>query len=729
MQLENGKNPPPIMVTKLNPLLLIVMLMLIARFGSATAQESAEGMVPEDSLFNEIPGTEIDISRWKCKFCPDPAEEPWFLELESGLGYVTNDSFKFGEYNGLHEEGAFFILDVDALYRDDDANYLDIRASDLGLDSKRVDIEGGTQGEFRVNLVLDEIYRHQLDTARTPYTGSTSQQLPGNWVAGATTAAMATLDSNLEDLDFSTRRRVLSLSSRIIQNRKWSYDALFERQTREGQMPFGAAIGTTFADARSAILAKPVDYVTDRFELVANYRDNKVTGSFSYAVSAFQNNNSALRWENAFSIGSNSGQVALEPDNQMQQITAAAQYRGFKNVALNGSMMIARLTQDERFLPYTVNSGVAAPPLPRTSLDGKVDVSRADANALWTISPKSRVKLSYEYFERVDNTDRATYTYVIADNTVTGIPRANFPYSFRTQKLKGETSYKLEHDDKIAGGLEYGRHERTYQEVDQSTETRVWARYSKTALDDINYSLELEGAERKADRYEVLAEITPPENPQLRKYNLADRNTVGASFKIDFVPAQRWFVNASLDQSSADYSNSPVGLEQSDDLSIGFDLQYLLSDEISLTGYLNRAVISSNQNNSSVAGDPDWSAENSDRINTFGVGLSYEPDNKGFRLAIDYVHTDAIGEIDFSDPSLTPLPDLKSKLDNIEIRAEFEYSENLSYRASYTYEVYEEKNWNIDGVDPDTIDNVLTLGETSPDYKIGVLWLSLKYRL
>jgi MtrB/PioB family decaheme-associated outer membrane protein len=367
--------------------------------------------------------------------------------------------------------------------------------------------------------------------------------------------------------------------------------------------------------------------------------------------------------------------------------------------------------------------------LPRTSLDGKVDVSRADANALWTISPKSRVKLSYEYFERVDNTDRATYTYVIADNTVTGIPRANFPYSFRTQKLKGETSYKLEHDDKIAGGLEYGRHERTYQEVDQATETRVWARYSKTALDDINYSLELEGAERKADRYEVLAEITPPENPQLRKYNLADRNTVGASFKIDFVPAQRWFVNASLDQSSADYSNSPVGLEQSDDLSIGFDLQYLLSDEISLTGYLNRAVISSNQNNSSVAGDPDWSAENSDRINTFGVGLSYEPDNKGFRLAIDYVHTDAIGEIDFSDPSLTPLPDLKSKLDNIEIRAEFEYSENLSYRASYTYEVYEEKNWNIHGVDPDTIDNVLTLGETSPDYKIGVLWLSLKYRL
>jgi MtrB/PioB family decaheme-associated outer membrane protein len=729
MQLENSKKTPVAMATKQKPFFLIVMLALIAGPGYAAAQESAEGVVPEGSRFNETPGTEIDTSRWRCKFCPDPAEEPWFLELETGLGYVSNDSFKFGEYNGLNEEGTFLILDIDSLYRDDEAKYFDFRASDLGLDSRRIDIEGGKQGEFRVNLELDQIYRYQLDTARTPYSGSTVQTLPGTWVAGSTTSAMTTLDSSLDDIDFSTRRRVLALSSRIIQNEKWSYDALFERQTKEGQVPFGAAIGTTFADARSAILAKPVDYVTDRFELVANYRDNKLTGSFSYVVSAFQDNNSALRWENAFSVGSNSGQIALEPDNQMQQISAVGKYRGFRDVTLNGALMIARLTQDERFLPYTVNSGVAAAPLPRTSLDGKVDISRADASALWTISPKSWARLSYEYFERIDDTDRATYTYVIADNTITGTPRANFPYDFRTQKLKGETSYRFEHDDKITGGLEYGIYDRSYQEVDQTSESRVWARYSKTALANINYSLELEGASRESDSYEVLSEIIPPENPQLRKYNLADKDAVGASFNIDLVVAERWFVNASLDQSSADYSNSPVGLAESEDLSVGFDLQYLLNDEISLTGYLNRAIISSTQNGSSISGAPDWSAENEDTVNTFGVGLSYEPDGGDFRLGVEYFHTDATGKIDFSDATLTPLPDLESELDNIEIYAEFERSENLSYRASYAYEVYEEKNWNLDGVAPDTIDNVLTLGETSPDYKIGVIWLSLKYRL
>ncbi len=717
------------MATIRNPITLIVGLALIAGTGYAADEESTEGVASARDLFNEIPDTDIDTSRWKCKFCPDNAEEPWFQEIETGLGYVSNDSDKFGEYNGLNEAGLSLKLDIDARYRDDEANYFDLRANDLGLDSRRVDIEGGTQGEYRVNLVLDQIYRYQPGTASTPYSGTTSQVLPSTWVAGSTTSAMTTLESDSDDIGFSTERRVLSLSSRIIQNRKWSYDFQFERQTKEGEVPFGASIGTTFADARSAILAKPVDYVTDRFELMANYRDNDISGSLSYVVSVFANDHRALQWENAFTAGSNSGQMALEPDNEMQQISATGQYRRFENVVLNGSLTFARLTQDERFLPYTVNGVVATPPLPRNSLDGKVDIARANANALWTINPKSRIKLYYEYFEHVDDTDRATYTYVVADNVLTSSPRANSPYDFRTQKLGAETSYRLEHDDKLAGGLEYGEKDRSFQEVDQSAETRVWAKYSKRASSNVNYSLEIDGASREADSYDVLAELVPPENPQLSKYNLADRDTVGASFNIDFINDDRWFVLISLDQSSADYSNSSVGLTDSEDLSIGFDLQYLLSDEISLTGYLNRTVISSTQDSSSIGGDPDWSAENEDTINTIGLGLSYVPTEGNFRLGVEYVHTGATGEIDFDDASLTSLPDLESDLDNIEIFAEHDYSENLTYRASYAYEVYEEKNWNIDEVAPDTIDNVLNLGETSPDYNIGVIWLSLKYRL
>jgi hypothetical protein len=45
----------------------------------------------------------------------------------------------------------------------------------------------------------------------------------------------------------------------------------------------------------------------------------------------------------------------------------------------------------------------------------------------------------------------------------------------------------------------------------------------------------------------------------------------------------------------------------------------------------------------------------------------------------------------------------------------------------YRYEEYDEDNWAVDGVAPNTIDNVLTMGEVSPDYNIGVFAVSLRY--
>ena len=330
--------------------------------------------------------------------------------------------------------------------------------------------------------------------------------------------------------------------------------------------------------------------------------------------------------------------------------------------------------------------------------------------------------------EHVDETDRATYTYVIADTTITGTPRANFPYSFRTQKLKANTSYKLENKNRISGGLEYGLYDRTFQEVDRSTETSIWAKYAKKLSPDVNYSFKLKSSTRDANSYNVLAEVIPAENPQLRKYNLADNSVLQASFNIDFVASDRLFLNMNLDQSDTEYSNSSVGLTESDDLSISVDAQYMVSDEISVTGYIQQSAIASTQNGSSVAGSPDWSARNEDTITTIGLGLDYSVIEDELSIGFELVHTDANGEIELSGVSAAPLPDLVSQRDSIELHVDYNYNENTTYNLGYIYEVYKEENWNLDGVTQTTIDNVLGLGDLSPDYKIGAIWLSMNYQ-
>lgn len=61
-------------------------------------------------------------------------------EIEFGAGYVSDDSFRFGKYNGLEEDGAFGVLNLDINGRNawdsGDARYWSLEATDLGLSSR-----------------------------------------------------------------------------------------------------------------------------------------------------------------------------------------------------------------------------------------------------------------------------------------------------------------------------------------------------------------------------------------------------------------------------------------------------------------------------------------------------------------------------------------------------------------------------------------------------------------
>jgi hypothetical protein len=73
-------------------------------------------------------------------------------------------------------------------------------------------------------------------------------------------------------------------------------------------------------------------------------------------------------------------------------------------------------------------------------------------------------------------------------------------------------------------------------------------------------------------------------------------------------------------------------------------------------------------------------------------------------------------------------PSIKSDLDSFKLWATYKVKTDLMVRASLWQERYSSQNWAIDGVSPSTIPNVLTLGETSPQYKVNVASVSLRYR-
>ncbi|SPE30343.1 exported hypothetical protein [Burkholderiales bacterium] len=122
--------------------------------------------------------------------------------VEIGGGDVSADSQKAGEYDGLNRKGGFGIGNIDlrggGSYDSNDPTRWSLWGTDLGLETRDIQVEYGKQGKYRWTFGYDELMRAgsaMYDSMQSPYlgVGTTSLTLPGNWKAPlyTTSAAMA----------------------------------------------------------------------------------------------------------------------------------------------------------------------------------------------------------------------------------------------------------------------------------------------------------------------------------------------------------------------------------------------------------------------------------------------------------------------------------------------------------------------------------------------------------
>ena len=110
--------------------------------------------------------------------------------LEVGAGYVSQDSFKFGQYNGLFDKGPYGIFNFDVIggspYDSDGTQRYRIYGTNLGLDNRYVYGEFGAQGTYNIWGSYDQLRSNYAsgDTYQTPFNGAGSNRLtlPANWV-------------------------------------------------------------------------------------------------------------------------------------------------------------------------------------------------------------------------------------------------------------------------------------------------------------------------------------------------------------------------------------------------------------------------------------------------------------------------------------------------------------------------------------------------------------------
>jgi len=386
-------------------------------------------------------------------------------KVDLGIGGVSDSSFKFGEYNGLQNQGPFGIVNFDlrggAAYDSSSTWRWRFNGTNLGLETRNLNAEFGRQGKFRFKFGYDELLANRSDTFQTPYLGAGTNNLtlPANWIkptvpqanannvnfrsfdpiagtgsvyssAGVLTAPtalqLATLANiratdvpDFHNVDLSTKRTRIGAGFSYSPNQQWDIPISFTHEHKSGLKALGAV--TSQVNETAIIMPNLIDHDTEQANASVSYKRKKLFVTLGYYGSFFNNNVNSMTWQDVANPAK-SATMASEPSNQFNQLNLTGGYKISSNTKLVVTGSYGRNTQNDAFLgASTAANGQLAFGLPAGSLNGLVVTSAVSAKL--TAKPSKRWNLSAGY--KFDNRDNQTpvniYLFQDANESKSGV--------------------------------------------------------------------------------------------------------------------------------------------------------------------------------------------------------------------------------------------------------------------------------------------------------------------
>jgi MtrB/PioB family decaheme-associated outer membrane protein len=669
---------------------------------------------------------DADPSGWRCQLCAP--SNGWEIDAEGGAGYVADDEFYFGDYSGLDNDGAYLGGDVFARYWSPHADQLRIEGYRLGLDSRAIRVKGGRQGLVKLRASYQGIPVRVYDTTVTPYrgNGSDSLKLPAGWVRSPTTQGMGELGGALHDVKIKQDWDIYTAGLTLTPAQHWSYDVDYRRTERDGQDIYA---GSFFFN--TAEFTRPIDYHTDEVEAKMAYTKRDWQLGLGYNGSYFNNANKGLTWANAYSpqtAGQDSGQLALPPDNQAHQLTLSGSVRMPAKTTVNGHVSLGRMKQDDDLLPYTTNSLIPASTAPGGSADAKVDTT--DVNLRAVSSPIDNITFDgqFRYNQRDNKTPERTFNYVTNDFALSPVPVKNIAYDYDRYDYKLGGEYRIDSRTRLHAGFDHENFKRSDQQRKDTRTNRVSTRLDLKPIDVTDMNIEIYKEKRDGSDYEPNTNAPSPQNPLMRMYNMADRDRTGIKSYLSVLAGERATFGVDIEASKDRYDNSPLGLDESSYTGFGFDLAYIIARDITTYATTHWERSKSNQANSQNYSSADWSADTNDKFFTGTLGLKYPGIIRNLGATFEYTYAKSTGQISNDTGGLeSDFPNLETRFHQFKLGLDYPYSKALSLKLGYLFQKYNADDWALDGVSPDTVPNLLSLGADPQNYSNHVVFIGVKY--
>jgi MtrB/PioB family decaheme-associated outer membrane protein len=484
------------------------------------------------------------------------------------------------------------------------------------------------------------------------------------------------------------------------------------------------ASGTSFGFGNVVESAEPIEYRTHDASATAEWasRWGLVRGGLRY--NWFENANLFQSFDNPFRItdstdasaytapasgsigGAATGVFALPPDNQSVTGSLGFLVKLPAKTRVSADAALGRLTQDSPFIPFTSNTAVRLPDgraatdlasLPARSLDGVVDTLSLSVSVTSRPLPKLFLTARYRRYDRDNKTARIEFNegYTRFDAVWEDIARVNVPYGYTTDRAQLSASYDLGPVG-LEGGYRYNKTDRTFREVEATTEgvvfgavrvrARDWALLRASAeTGQRDFNGEYEFAE--AEEHSFLAPGAPSQLPELRRFDLAKKDTDRLRGQLQLTPGGDITIALGASTTKDDYKESPFGLVSGKVQALSADVDYTPSERWGLFAYASREQFDTLQRGRQSGASPstsaldDWTSTVKDVVETFGGGANVAVVGSRLTLRLNgsYQRVDGNNALD-SPPGGTP--DVAFGVSDYDDTKIYSVGAELAYRAS-----------------------------------------------
>ena len=615
--------------------------------------------------------------------------------VQFGLGYVDKDNRQFGKYNGLNESGAYGLLDVDIVKRDDaTGTWLKFRGRDLGLDSRELRFDHEQQGNWGYYVDYSKIPRYEPYQALTGVTGIGTNNL---------TIPSPAATTGLVDLKTTRERIGLGFSKQLAD--QWNFKVDFRNEDKDGARLWGR--GTTGGAGNFEFAPEPINSTTRQLDAVLGYTGEKLQLSGGYYGTMYNNQYNGLNFTGGAAGLASFTPIGLPPDNHSHQVYLSGAYAFTPTTHGNFKASYGKAQQDDAFV-----TGVPLAPGIGTNLQGRIDTTLVQMGLTAQPLPKLTLRGNLRYADRDDKTP--ILMYGTPGSTTDG---NNEPRSIRTTTGKVEASYALPMAFRVTGGIDYDEKKRNTSPIrvvsfrDKTEETAYRVELRRSVSETITGAVGYIYSERTGSPFQNTERSGPtPGSNIIAPIHLADRDREKVRLSVNWQAAEplslQFLVEEASDKYDGSRDGSNLGVRKGKGSIYSIDAALAVSEKWNLTAFLTRNDNRMDQATCESTGgafcpnnaaNPFWRAELSSSTDSFGLGARGKPSSRleiGGDLSLadtkDQYHQSVLSP---TGAPIDLIPDVTTRLTRLNLFAKYALQKNSGIRLDYIYDRFSTNDW------------------------------------